>query len=40
MGEGLGSQTASGTTLMGDSSDNYSGIQFSVSAVGCPAHEW
>lgn len=39
MGEGLGMQTASDTALMGDSSDNYSGIQFSVRAASCSARE-
>lgn len=39
MGKGRGSQTASGTALMGGSSDNYGGIQFSVSAANCSAHE-
>lgn len=39
MGKGLGSRTASGTALMGDLSDNYGGIQFSVSVASCSAQE-
>lgn len=39
MGEGLGSQAASGTVLMGDSSGDYSGIRFSVRAASCSARE-
>ena len=39
MGKGLGSRTASGPALMGDLSDNYGGIQFSVSVASCSAQE-